>query len=167
MNPLLLTPLKGLARNKHFRVLRESIRKVLQILKMLIVIVIAIKPRKIRKILGLVLAYRSNTVKSAQSPQVNKKKELNPHTFIPTPPPLLSNILPQITMHLLKHRAQVFQLLRLVRRQREINVLGNIVAPLLVVEVCQQLLDFFQLVAGVHAEDLVAFIASSSGLEVR
>jgi hypothetical protein len=56
MNTLLLTPLKRLARNKHLRVLRESTRKVFQILEMLVVRVVAIEPRKVRKILRLVFA---------------------------------------------------------------------------------------------------------------
>jgi len=46
-------------------------------------------------------------------------------------------------------------------------VLGNIVAPLLVVEIGEHLLDILELVASVHAEDLVALIFGSSGFEVR
>jgi hypothetical protein len=69
MNTHLLTPLKRLARNKHLRVVRESTRKIFQILQMLVVRMVTIKPRKVRKIFRLILAYRSKTTTSAQPPQ--------------------------------------------------------------------------------------------------
>jgi hypothetical protein len=67
MNTLLLTTLKRFARNKHLRVLGESTRKVVQILKMFVIRVVAIEPRKVGKILRLVLA--CNDIISAQTLQ--------------------------------------------------------------------------------------------------
>ena len=55
VNTLLLTALKRLAGNKDLRVLRESTREIVQIVKVLIVRVVAIEPRKVRKVLRLVL----------------------------------------------------------------------------------------------------------------
>jgi hypothetical protein len=67
VNTFLLTTLKRFARDKHLRVLGESTRKVVQILKMFVIRVVAIEPRKVRKILWLVLA--CSTIKSAQPTQ--------------------------------------------------------------------------------------------------
>jgi hypothetical protein len=70
-------------------------------------------------------------------------------------------------MHLLELRSQALQLLRLVCGKGEVNVLGSIMAPLLVIETREHLLNLFQLVASLHAQDLVALISRSPGLEVR
>jgi hypothetical protein len=55
MNALLLASLERLASNKNFRVLGESTREIVQILKVLVVGVVAIEPSKVRQILRLVL----------------------------------------------------------------------------------------------------------------
>ena len=55
VDTLLLTALKGLTGNKDLRVLWESTREIVQIVKVLIVRMVAIEPRKVRKILRLVL----------------------------------------------------------------------------------------------------------------
>jgi hypothetical protein len=55
VDTLLLTALKRLAGNEDLRVLRESTREIVQIVKVLIVRMVAIEPRKVRKILRLVL----------------------------------------------------------------------------------------------------------------
>jgi hypothetical protein len=69
VNTFLLTTLKRFARDKHLRVLGESTRKVVQVLEMFVIRVVAIEPRKVRKILRLVLAYNI-TITSAQPPQL-------------------------------------------------------------------------------------------------
>jgi hypothetical protein len=55
VDALLLATLKRLAGNEDLRVLRESTREIVQIVKVLVVGVVAVKPGKIREILRLVL----------------------------------------------------------------------------------------------------------------
>ena len=55
MDALLLATLQRLASNENFGVLGESTREIVQILEVLFVGMVAIEPRKIRQILGLVL----------------------------------------------------------------------------------------------------------------
>ena len=55
VDTLLLAALKRLASNEDLRVLRESTREVVQIVKVFIVRVVAIEPGKVRQILRLVL----------------------------------------------------------------------------------------------------------------
>jgi hypothetical protein len=70
-------------------------------------------------------------------------------------------------VHLREFRTQVLQLLGLVGWEREVDVFGNIMAPLFVVEAGEHLLDILQLVASVHVKDFVALILGGSGFEVR
>jgi hypothetical protein len=56
VDTLLLTTLERLASNEDFRVLRESAREIVQVVKVLVVRVVAVKPGEIRQILRLVLS---------------------------------------------------------------------------------------------------------------
>jgi len=143
VDALLLATLERLTSNKDLGILGESTRKIIHILEMVVVRMVAIIPGEIRQIFGLFLSLVFARL-----------------SFI-------GNVLAQVAVHLLELRTQTLQLLGLVGREGEVDVLGNIVAPLLVVESREHLLDVFQLVAGIHTEDFIALILGSSGMEVR